>query len=115
MSNVVKEMASGVPDRRPKLLALLEDQASTLIVVEHKDRLTRLGFRYVDTLLRGQSRALEVVNEAGNETEDLLADLTAILSRFTARLYGQRRAKRTTETVLCALEAGESEGAQAMS
>src|SRR5260221_13840068 len=77
-------MASGVPDRRPKLLALLDAQASTLIVVEHKDRLTRLGFRYVDTLLRGQSRALEVVNEAGNETEDLLADLTAMLSRFLA-------------------------------
>ena len=115
VSKVVKEIASGVNDSRPKLLALLEDQAITLIVVEHKDRLTRFGFRYLDTLLRGQSRALEVVHEAGNETEDLLADLTAILYRFTAQLYGQRRAKRKTETVIRALEAGESEGEHAIS
>ena len=115
VSKVVKEIASGVNDSRPKLLALLEDQAITLIVVEHQDRLTRFGFRYLDTLLRGQSRALEVVNEAGNETEDLMADLTAILYSFTARLYGQRRAKRTTETVIRALEVGESEGEHAIS
>jgi putative resolvase len=115
VSKVVKEIASGVNDSRPKLLALLEDQAITLIVVDHKDRLTRFGFRYLDTLLRGQSRALEVVNEAGNETEDLMADLTAILYSFTARLYGQRRAKRKTETVIRALEAGESEGEHAIS
>jgi predicted site-specific integrase-resolvase len=115
VSKVVKEIASGVNDSRPKLLALLEDQAITLIVVEHQDRLTRFGFRYLDTLLRGQSRAVEVVHAAGNETEDLLADLTAILYRFTARLYGQRRAKRTTETVIRALEAGESEGEHASS
>ncbi|HEY7347338.1 MAG TPA: IS607 family transposase, partial [Ktedonobacterales bacterium] len=115
VAKVVKESASGVNDSRPKLLSLLEDQAIMLIVVEHKDRLTRFGFRYLDTLLRGQGRALEVVNEAGNETEDLMADLTAILSSFTARLYGQRRAKRKTEMVMRALEAGEREGEHAIS
>ena len=76
---------------------------------EHKDRATRFGFRYLDTLLRGQGRAIEVVNLAENDQEDLMADLTAILSSFTARLYGQQRAKRKTETVIRTLEAGESE------
>jgi putative resolvase len=33
ISRVVKEIASGVNDSRPKLLALLEDQSITLIVV----------------------------------------------------------------------------------
>src|SRR5947209_7745862 len=33
VSNVVKEIGSGVNDSRPKLLALLEDQSLTLIVV----------------------------------------------------------------------------------
>nr|BBH87078.1 hypothetical protein KTC_18290 [Thermosporothrix sp. COM3] len=37
---------------------------------------------------------------AENDNEDLLADLVAIVSSFTARLYGQRRAKRTTEALL---------------
>ncbi len=113
MSKIVKEIASGVNDSRPKLLALLEDQAITLIVVEHKDRLTRFGFRYLDTLLKSQGRAIEVVSQAENDQEDLMADLTAMLYSFTARLYGQRRAKRKTETVMRALEAGESEGEHA--
>jgi putative resolvase len=109
VSRVVKEIASGVNDSRPKFLALLEDQSVTLIVVEHKDRATRFGFRYLDTLLGGQGRAIEVVNLTDNGQEDLLADLTAILYSFTARLYGQRRAKRKTETIIRTLEAGESE------
>jgi len=111
VSRVVHEIASGVTDARPKLLALLEDQAITLIVVEQKARLTRFGFRYLETLLRGQGRALEVVNEAGNETEDLLADLTSIIYSFCAGLYGQRRAKCKMETILKQLEAGEGSDA----
>lgn len=86
-------------------MALLEDQDLTLIVVEHKDRLTRFGFRYLETPLRGQGRAIEVVNMADNGTEDLLADLTSIIYSFCARLYGQRRAKRKTERIVQELEA----------
>jgi putative resolvase len=107
VGKVVKEIASGVTDSRPKLLALLEDQGITLIVVEHQDRLTRFGFRYLETLLRGQGRAIEVVNHAENGTEELLADLTSIIYSLCARLYGQRRAKRKTEAIVQQLEAGE--------
>jgi predicted site-specific integrase-resolvase len=110
VAKVVKEVGSGINDARPKLLALLEDQSISLIVVEHKDRLTRFGFRYLDTLLSIQSRAIEVVNQAENGTEDLLADLTAIVYSFCARLYGQRRAKRKTEVIVRELEA-KGEGA----
>ncbi len=109
VAKVVKEIGSGVNDARPKLLALLEDQSISLIVVEHTDRATRFGFRYLDTLLKSQGRAIEVVNLAENGQEDLLADLTAILYSFTARLYGQRRAKRKTESIIRSLEAGENE------
>jgi putative resolvase len=57
---IVKEIASGVNDSRPKLLGLLKDQQTTRIVVEHKDRLTRFGFRYLETLLELQGRTIEV-------------------------------------------------------
>ena len=111
VAKVVKEVGSGVNDARPKLLALLADQTIGLIVVEHKDRLTRFGFRYLDTLLKTQGRAIEIVNQAENGTEDLLADLTAIVYSFCARLYGQRRAKRKTEVIIRELEAkGDREG-----
>ncbi len=48
----VREVASGVNDARPKFLALLADPTITTVVVEHKDRATRFGFRYLETLLR---------------------------------------------------------------
>jgi predicted site-specific integrase-resolvase len=108
VAKVVKEVGSGVNDARPRLLALLDDQSVSLIVVEHKDRLTRFGFRYLDTLLKAQGRAIEVVNQAENGTKDLLADLTAIVYSFCARLYGQRRAKRKTEVIVHELEAKEN-------
>ena len=79
VAKVVKEVGSGIKDARPKLLALLAEQDIGLIVVEHKDRLTRFGFRSLDTLLTNQGRGIEVVNQAENGTEDLLADLTAIV------------------------------------
>jgi len=104
VSRVVKEIGSGVNDSRAKFLALLEDQRIHTIVVEHKDRATRFGFRYLDTLLKGQGRTLEVVNLAENNREDLLTDLVSIIYSFAARLYGQRRAKRKTEAIVKQLQ-----------
>ena len=51
VAQVVKEIASGVNDARPKLLALLKDPSMTHFVVEQEDRFTRFGFRYLVTLL----------------------------------------------------------------
>jgi predicted site-specific integrase-resolvase len=101
---VVKEVGSGVNDSRKKLLALLADPTVTVIVVEHKDRLTRFGFRYIETLLKVQGRRIEVVNATENPIEDLVADLISIIYSFSARLYGQRRAKRKTEKIIKELE-----------
>jgi predicted site-specific integrase-resolvase len=109
VAKVVKEIGSGVNDSRPKLLTMLADQSINLIVVEHKDRLTRFGFRYIETLLKGQGRSVEVVNVAENGTEDLLADLVSIIYSFCARLYGQRRAKRKTEKIVAELEKGDED------
>ena len=105
---VVKEIGSGVNDSRPKFLKLLTDPNVVLIVVEHKDRATRFGFRYLETLLEQQGRHIEVVNLADNGREDLLADLVAIIYSFCARLYGHRRAKRKTETIVKELTGQES-------
>src|SRR5579883_2349291 len=97
---VVKEVGSGVNDSRKKLLAILADPTVTIIVVEHKDRLTRFGFKYIETLLALQGRSIEVVNVTENPLEDLIADLVSIVYSFCARLYGQCRAKRKTEKIV---------------
>src|SRR5215813_4160983 len=41
VAQIVKEVASGLNESRPKLLALLKDTSVTRIVVEQRDRLTR--------------------------------------------------------------------------
>ncbi|HEX6553563.1 MAG TPA: IS607 family transposase [Ktedonobacteraceae bacterium] len=105
VAKVVKEVGSGINDSRPKFLALLADLDIGTIVVEHKDRASRFGFRYLETLLKTQRRSIEVVNQAEDSTEDLLADLIAIIYSFCGRLYGPRRAKRKTEKIVRELEA----------
>jgi putative resolvase len=110
VSVLVKEVGSGVNDSRNKLKKLLADTSITIIVVEHKNRLTRFGFNYISTLLESQGRRIEVVNLADNGTEDLLSDLTSIIYSFCARLYGQRRAKRKTEQITKQLENSDATG-----
>ena len=108
---LVKEVGSGVNDDRPKLWSLLSDPRVTRVVVEHKDRLTRFGFRYIETLLAIQGRTIEVVNPAENNKEDLLHDLASLVYSICARLYGQRRAKRKTERFVEQLQAKEDDHA----
>ena len=88
---------------------MLKDTSITRIVVEHKDRLTRFGFNYIEMLFEIQGRAIEVVNVAENAKEDLLADLSSVIYSFCARLYRQRRAKRKTEKIVEELKSQEGD------
>ncbi len=74
-------------------------------MVEHKNRLTRFEFKYIETLLAMQGRSIEVVNITENPIGDLMADLVSIIYSFSTRLYRQRRAKRKTEQIVKELEA----------
>ena len=108
VARVVKECGSGVNDQRPQFLALLADTSISHIVVEHKDRCSRFGVAYIQTLLTAQGRELVIVNEAQEGQEDLMQDFVAIITSFTARLYGRRRASRKKTQLLAALaEEGE--------
>jgi putative resolvase len=110
VAKVVTEVGSGGNDGRPKLVALRADHGIRLLGGEHTDRLPRCGFRSLETVLKTQGRAVAVVHQAENGTEDLLADLSAIVSSFCARRAGQRRARRTTAVLVRALETtGESD------
>ncbi len=60
-------------------------------------------------VLKAAGREIQVVNQAENGTEDLLADLISIIDSICLRLYGQRRAKRKTEKIVAELEKGEDD------
>jgi predicted site-specific integrase-resolvase len=101
---VVREVGSGVNDTRPNLLRLLTDRTITLIGVEHKGRLTRFGFNFIEQLLKLQDQRLEVVNLAENAKEDLIQDFVSIVTSFCARRHDRRRSKRKTERLISELQ-----------
>lgn len=97
---VIKEIGSGVNDNRKQLLKLLKSKEYRIIIVEHKDRLTRFGFNYLSLLAEEQGKSIEVVNESSDEKTDLIQDFISIITSFCARLYGLRRSKRKTEKII---------------
>ncbi|WP_176236823.1 IS607 family transposase [Candidatus Hakubella thermalkaliphila] len=103
LMTVLKEIGLGINDRWPKLLKLLTDPTITLIVIEHKDRLTRFGINYIEKLLAMQGRRIEVIHLAENGKEDLIQDFVSIVTSFCPRVYGQRRFKRKTERIITEL------------
>ena len=48
---IVKEVGSGVNDNRKKLNRVLKNDKWGTLIIEHKDRLTRFGFNYIEILL----------------------------------------------------------------
>lgn len=106
IQKIVKEVGSGLNDHRHKLESVLREQHYDVLLVEHKDRLTRFGYNYIDILLSQTGRKLEVVNQTSNDKDDLMSDFAAVITSFCAQLYGQCRAKKKTEKLIKALEAG---------
>jgi putative resolvase len=106
ISKSIKEIGSGINDNRKQLNDILKNHEKyDYIVVEHKDRLTRLGFNYFNQLLPNK---IFVINETEDKTDDLTGDLVAIITSFCARLYGQRRGKRKTELLIKELNNNET-------
>lgn len=101
---IVKEVGSGVNDNRRKLIDLLNKDDYSIIVCEHKDRLSRVGFNYLKVLLKQTNREIEVVNLATERTDDLMQDFVSIITSFCARLYSIRRRTRKTERLIKCLK-----------
>lgn len=102
----IKEVGSGLNDNRSKLNYLLEKELKEfkILLVEHKDRLTRFGFNYIDILLKSHNKQIEVINLVDSDKEDLIQDFVSVITSFCARIYGQRRSKRKTEKLIKELE-----------
>ena len=99
ISDVVTEVDSGMNGRRRKLSRLLADATVVTIVVEHTDRLARFGVKNVEAALSAQGRRI-MVADPGEVDDDLVRDMTEVLTSFCARLYGRRGARNRAEKAL---------------
>lgn len=111
VDKVVTEVGSALNGHRRKFLALLRDPAVTRIVVEHRDRFCRFGSEYVQAALAARGRELIVVDSAEVD-DDVVGDITEILTSMCARLYGKRvAANRARRAVAAAADGAEHEAA----
>jgi putative resolvase len=96
---VEAEIGSGVNGVRPKARRLLADPRVTVVVVEHRDRLGRVNTELAEAALAAHGRRLAVIDD-GEVTDDLVRDVTEVLTSFCARLYGRRLARNRAEKAL---------------
>ena len=100
----VQETGSGLNGRRKALLRIFRNPNVQIIVVEHRDRLMRFGFEYVEAALAAQGRRVVVI-DTREITDDIVRDLHEVIVSVCARLYGKRsaknRAKKAIEAIQC--------------
>nr|DAV67664.1 MAG TPA: hypothetical protein [Caudoviricetes sp.] len=104
VKEVVKEVGSGLNDERKKLISLLQNKEVSRIVIEHKDRLTRFGFNYIQTLSNAE---IYVVSDVITDEQDLMQDFVSLVTSFCARIYGKKRSKIVTEKLIRELSTEE--------
>ena len=98
---VVKETGPGLNGNRRRLRRLVADHTVGAIVVEHRERLPRFGFEYLEASLSGRGARILVMEDAELE-DDLVRDVTEVMTSLCARLYGRRSARRRAERALAA-------------
>lgn len=94
------EIASGLNDNRRQFFKVIDAACKgevKKVVVEHRDRLTRFGFRTIERFFKGVGCTVEVLEqvEGKSEHEELVEDILTIIVCFSSRIYGARgRRKR---------------------
>ena len=108
----IREVGSGLNGHRKGMLRILSNVAIEVVVVEHRDRLVRFGFEYVEAALLASGRRVLVMEEQGM-TDDIVRDITEVLTSMCARLYGKRSAaQRARKAMLVLHEHGPNEPAE---
>ena len=115
---VYTEIASGLNENRRELAKLAKTATKgeiDVIVIEYKDRLTRFGYKYLEQYYRSCGVEIDIIelDEEKSPQEELVEDMIAIVTRFSAKIYGKRGgrvAKKLTEFIEQEVEAYENHG-----
>ena len=98
---VVKEIGSGLNGNRRQLRRIVGDGTVGIIIVEHRERLCRFGFEYIEAALSARGARILIMEEEEIE-DDLVRDVTEVMTSLCARLYGRRSARRRAERAMVA-------------
>ena len=99
---VLSEVGSGLNDNRVKIQKLIEmvmNDEVHRIFVTYKDRLTRFGFHYLETICKHHNVSIHILKEYSNDSkektihDELVEDMISLVSSFSGRIYGLRSQK----------------------
>ena len=115
---VCTEIASGLNENRRELAKLAKAATKgeiDVIVIEYKDRLARFGYKYLEQYYRSCGACIDIMelDEEKSPQEELVEDMIAIVTSFSARIYGKhggRVVKKLTELIEQEVAAGENHG-----
>ena len=91
VDSVVTEVGSVIDGKRRKFLGLVRDWDVTTVIVGHRDRFVGFGAECVAAALDGEHSHMVVVGDAEVD-DDLVRDMTELMTSLCARLYGRRSA-----------------------
>jgi Predicted site-specific integrase-resolvase len=112
---VFRDIASGLNENRKglqKLLEAVKETDNALVIIEYKDRLARFGYAYLQKYINDFGGQIVVIEEKDvNEQQELVEDLIAITTSFSARIYGKRGgrvAKKLAQVIESEVTASEN-------
>jgi putative resolvase len=95
--SILDEVGSGMNDNRKKLhklFEIVESKQIDIVLVEHKDRLSRFCFNYLVSYFQSYGVKIELVEEVlgrGYEQE-LVEDILSLMASFSAKIeFGKNR------------------------
>lgn len=95
---IIKDVGSGLNDNRSgfnKLTDLVIKQKVNKIIIEHKDRLTRFQFNFIEKMFNSYGCEVVIVNNADvSSEEELTTDMMSLLASFSGKFYGRRSAQK---------------------
>ena len=95
---VLKETGSGLNSKREKiqqLIRMIMNDEVNRIFVTYKERLTRFGFEYIETICNMKDVEIVVLQDKEEKTieQELVEDIMMLLASFGGKLYGLRSHK----------------------
>lgn len=96
--DVFEEVGSGMNDNRPKLkrlFNLVETKSIDIVLIEHKDRLSRFCLNYIVQYFNSYGVEVIWVNDSIGKTyeQELVDDILSLMASFSAKIYGRRSHK----------------------
>ena len=93
-----EEVGSGMCDTRSKLqqlFKLVSEKKIDKVIVEHKDRLTRFNFEFLNQFFASHDVEIEWIDDILTKSfeNELVEDMLSLISSFSSKIYGKRGAE----------------------